>query len=279
MKLITFSIALLLTFSGLYAQSTYESALKTKEGKLTVAYFENSPMAYSNPKGGMSGIEVDILNAFQEWISKNKGIKLSIEYKPYKDFEEMLLAVKKGEKNTVGAGSITITDKRLEELKFSAPYLKNNSVFITNGNVPTIRNAEEFKKAFSEIRGVAVQGSLHEQYIKDLISEYDIELQVDYLENTDAVVESLKNGDAAFAFLDVLSFWTFMKDSKEFFKIQKFVDSKDEFFGYAFPKTSDWDAAFNEFFEIGFGFTSTKDYRKILEKHLGYEIIEKVEMD
>jgi ABC-type amino acid transport substrate-binding protein len=278
MKLKTLSIALLLTFSSLHAQSTYESALKTKEGKLTVAYFENSPMATSQ-KSGMVGIEVDILKAFQVWIEKNKGIKLSIDYKSFKDFGEMIKVVEKGENNIVGAGSISITEERKAGLKFSAPYLKNNSVFITKGNVATVRSEEEFRKEFNGLRGVAVQGSLHEEYIKELITEYEIDLQVDFLENTDAVIASLKEGEAAFAFLDVLSFWTFMKDSKEFFKIQKFVESEDEFFGYAFPKTSDWDAAFNEFFEIGFGFTSTKDYRKILESHLGYEIIDKVEMD
>lgn len=279
MKFKTIIAALLFSYFGVNAQSSYEDALKSKEGKITVAYFENSPMAYSQVKNGPAGIEIDIISAFQGWLAKNKNIKLTIDYKPFSEFDEMLKAVQSGENNLVGAGSITITKERKDRLKFSAPYLKNNSVLITSGKVKTIRNEEDFNEVFNGLKGVAVEGSLHEDYIKSLTKEYGVELQVTYLENTAAVLSYLKDGQADFAFLDVLSFWTFMKDSKAFFKIQKFVDTEDEFFGYTFSPESDWDRAFNEFFEIGFGFTSTKEYRKILEKHLGYEIIEKVEMD
>jgi hypothetical protein len=34
----------------------------------------------------------------------------------------------------------------------------------------------------------------------------------------------------------------------------------------------------SEFFESGFGFTSTKTYHQLLEKYLGYEIIDLVEI-
>ena len=61
--------------------------------------------------------------------------------------------------------------------------------------------------------------------------------------------------------------------------MHKIANISEERFGFIFPKDSDWNNIFNEFFESGFGFTATKVYHKILEKHLGYEIIEKVELD
>ena len=57
------------------------------------------------------------------------------------------------------------------------------------------------------------------------------------------------------------------------------ANKTNEQFGFVMPLSSDWDIILNEFFESGFGFTSTKEYHKILEKHLSFEIIERVELD
>ena len=57
------------------------------------------------------------------------------------------------------------------------------------------------------------------------------------------------------------------------------ANKTNEYFGFVLPQTSDWDVVINEFFESGFGFTSTKEYHNILEKHLTFEIINKVELD
>ena len=54
---------------------------------------------------------------------------------------------------------------------------------------------------------------------------------------------------------------------------------QNEYFGFIFPESSDWNRAINEFLESGFGFTATKKYREILQKHLGEEVIEYVELN
>ncbi len=61
--------------------------------------------------------------------------------------------------------------------------------------------------------------------------------------------------------------------------MHRVANKSEEEFAFIFPLESDWNIIFNEFFESGFGFTSTKDYRRILERHLGYEILNKVEIN
>ncbi len=278
MKIKLLGLALtLLTASG-FAQNSYADAQKSSTAKLNVAYFSNYPMAYAEGKV-TKGIEVDILHSFVNWLAENKGIKVELNLQGYSNFSEMVNVVKKGENNFVGAGSIAITDERKEKLNFSAPYLRNTSILVTNGKLKTANSKEELEEIFTGQKGAAVKSSVHAIYIEKVATQYDVELNVEPFKNTDDVLKALRSGEASFAFLDVLSFWNFMKDSKEFFKIQKFVDIEDEYFGFAFPKKSDWNEPFNEFFETGFGFTSTKEYRQILEKYLGYEIIDKVELD
>lgn len=278
MKIKLLGIALLLMTASVSAQNSYAKAKETNTAKLNVAYFSNYPMAYTDGKA-VKGIEVDILQSFTNWLAENKGIKVELNLQSYSNFSEMIEVVKKGESNIVGAGSIAITDDRKQKLNFSAPYLRNTSILVSNGKLKTANSKEELKTIFADQKGVAVKNSVHSLYIEKVASEYGVELNVNYLKNTDEVLKALRAGDASFAFLDVLSFWNFMKDSKEFYKIQKFVDTEDDYFGFAFPKNSDWNEPFNEFFETGFGFTATKEYQKILEKYLGYEIIEKVELD
>lgn len=278
MKIKLLGIALtLLTASGI-AQNSYADAQKSSTAELNVAYFSNYPMAYADGNA-IKGIEVDILHSFTDWLAETKGIKASLNLQSYSNFSEMIDVVKKGADNFVGAGSIAITESRKEKLNFSAPYLRNTSILVSNGKLKTATTQEELQQIFSGQKGAAVKNSVHTLYIENVSSTFNTELNVTYYRNTDEVLKALRSGEASFAFLDVLSFWNFMKDSKEFYKIQKFVPSEDEYFGFAFPKDSYWNEPFNEFFETGFGFTATKEYREILEKYLGYEIIDKVELD
>ena len=61
--------------------------------------------------------------------------------------------------------------------------------------------------------------------------------------------------------------------------MQSLANRDDETFSFVLPLRSSYTPLINEFFERGFGFTATKEYRQILEKHLGPEILEKVELD
>lgn len=278
MKFKLLGIALVFVSASVFAQNSYKEAKETKTATLNVAYLNNFPMAYKDAKG-TKGIEVEILTSFQNWLADNKGIKVEFNLQQYTDFSEMMNVVKNGKVNFMGAGSVAITEERKGKLNFSSPYLRNTSILVSNGKFKTATSKEELQEIFADQEGAAVENSVHSLYVENVSNDFGVELNVAYYKNTNDVLKALRSGDATFAFLDVLSFWDFMKDSKEFYKIQKFVGSEDEYFGFAFPKDSDWNEPFNEFFEIGFGFTATKEYREILEKYLGYEIIEKVELD
>ena len=68
------------------------------------------------------------------------------------------------------------------------------------------------------------------------------------------------------------------KNPSKFLKIHKILNVPNESFGFIMPKSSVHSQYINEFFESGFGFTATKVYHQILEKYLGNEIIESVEI-
>jgi len=278
-KLLIFS--LLLSFiSQLNAQSVkYEETIGKKAGTLSIHYFENTPTAYKEGET-VKGIEIDILNQFSKWIQENKGIAVNFNYQSFTDFDEMYKSVQTGNGNTVGVGTVTITDNRSQEVDFSAPYMKNVSILVTAGEVKTVRSDKELKEFLGSMQAVTVKGSIHEEHLRHMYSIYSVPAKITYVKDPMDLFKKLKDSPRNFGYVDVITFWKYLKeDNKHFVKMHSYANYKDENFGFIFPKNSGWANEFNEFFESGFGFTSTKEYRKILENHLSYEILNSVELN
>ncbi|MEQ8908282.1 MAG: transporter substrate-binding domain-containing protein [Vicingaceae bacterium] len=284
MKLRTILFAPLLilatsAFSQFADQKFWE---ETKEGdkvELNVVYCENEPFVYSE-KGELKGIEVDILNYFVKWVEEEKGIKIKLVYQEPQTFEKLLKHIELGKKNTIGLGSVTVTEKRKERFSFTAPYLRNVSVLITNGGLPTVRSEEDLENLVNGYYAVTVKGSLHASHLNDLRNKYRAnENTIRYVKDQNAVIREVANSARYYAYVDIINFWKYMKNSDKYVKVHKNANIRNEFFGLIFPNSSGWLNPFNEFMESGFGFTATKDYHEILEKHLGYEVIETVELD
>lgn len=269
----------ILGFSATAQQMTWDEVKNNREGNLTVLYHHNSPFAYLNAKNKLSGIEADILDYFKQWLWETKKINLTINYQKAADFINMYQEVKSSEGNVMGMGTVSITEERASEVQFSSPYLKNISVLITDGSVPTLRTQDDIKASFSGLTPVTIKGSVHEIHAMKIVKMAESSVTPLYVSNPMDIPNKIKESSKYFGYIDIISYWTYVKSSSEYIKMHRIANVEQEKFGFIFPLDSDWTIIFNEFFESGFGFTSTKDYRLILEKHLGYEILNKVEVD
>lgn len=277
-KLLIFS-SLLFTMGFTHAQNNqYEATIENKSGSIYVHYFENAPAAYLSD-GQLKGIEIDILEDFRTWINKNKGIDITFDYQAYTEFDELYNSIKEGEGNQMGIGTIAITDKRTQEVDFSAPYMKNLSILVTAGAVKTARTKEELKELLGIMQAVTVKGSIHEEHLIQLYREYKVEPKIKYIKDPMEVFAQIKDSPRNFGYVDVITFWKYLKTSDQYVKMHSIANYKNENFGFIFPKNSGWASQFNEFFESGFGYTATKAYHKILEKHLSYEVLNSVELN
>lgn len=257
----------------------WENVKAGDQVELTVFYHENSPFVYQE-KGKLTGIEIDILNSFVEWVKENKEIEIELVYQKPQSFYKLLLQAQNGRANTIGLGTITITEEREKNLSFSAPYLRNVSVLLSQGSIKTALSEEDLKSSFGDLYPVTVPGSIHEDHIKEFRERIGkVDRPIKEVTTPKEVIESIAQTGKLYGYSDVITFWQYMKEHDDFIKMHKVANKKDEFFGFAFPKESSWKFVFDEFLESGFGFTATKAYHRILEKHLGYEIINTVEID
>ena len=245
---------------------------------LVIDYYENYPYAYTED-GKLKGIEIDILNEYTTWLKTKKNMDVTVVYKPFTDFSAFYSAVKSGKANVIGAGSVTRTDEREKELSFSAPYLHNVAVLITSGRMQTLREKTdaEVKKIFADAKAFAVKGSSHVNYLTAIKNKFLPQMSISTVDNQKQVLNNVVSSPNTIGYVDIIAYWSFLKTNPgKFIKMQKaFTESKEDL-GYIMPLNSKYTALLSEFFEAGFGFTSTKTYHQILERYLGYEILESV---
>lgn len=271
MKKFSFVLTLLVVVFSAFSQTT---------DSLIVHYYENFPYSY-NEGTRLRGIEIEIVQEYVKWLKEKKGITLIVTYKQFKEFSAFYNSVKDGGPQVIGLGSVTNNPEREKEVTFSPPYLRNVAVLITAGTVPTIKNKtrEEAGPVFGSMTAMVVNKSTHIRYIDGLKNIYANGLKVQYTETQNKVLESIVSDSKNLGYVDIVAYWSFLKNnSSKFLKIQKQFNEPNEYLSFAMPKKNTSAVLLSEFFEGGFGFTSTKVYHQILEGYLGHEIIESVEI-
>jgi putative glutamine transport system substrate-binding protein len=244
---------------------------------MEIYYFEQEPFAYIQ-NNSLTGVEIEILGEFAKWALSRKGLKLDVKYTPFKKFEEFYRAVASGNSYVIGAGTVAIMDERKNDVLFSPPYLNNVSILISNGSAETIYNKEEIASKWKNMKGITTKESVHSIYMEELKKKYLPGMIIEMVKSPIEVAERIGQQTNYIGYIDIVTFWHYLKKSNAFVKIQRIFSVKNEKFGFIMPKNSEIQGLITEFFESGFGFTSTKIYREILEKHLGYEVISTVEI-
>jgi ABC-type amino acid transport substrate-binding protein len=254
--------------------------VRGQSDSMIIHYYENYPYAYTEG-GSLKGIEIDIISEYIKWLRNKKNVSVKPVYKPYKEFSAFYNSVKTGDKNLIGLGSVTNTRERDKEVTFSAPYLQNVAVMITSGTVQTMksREPEEAKPVLEKLTAFVVKSSSHSTYLDQIRKKYAPSMKITYTETQDQVLENIVNTGNSFGYVDIVAYWAFLKKHQgKFLKIQKAFSEPKDNMGFISPKGGTQINNLNEFLESGFGFTSTKVYREILERYLGHEIIESVEI-
>lgn len=273
----------LLWFVGLLSAqqtNTWAEISQKKSGTITVHYLEQHPFCYKDKSGKLTGIEIDIMNEFAKWLKDKKDVSVKIEYKSYNKFNDVYQGIKTNkDAASFGLATVTITPERNQEIDFSAPYLKNKSLLVSSGVVPTLLKVDEIPQKFTNLTAVTIKNSVHEHDIQMIKEKYLPNLNIEYVDAPTQILQKLASDKKYFGYVDIITYWDFVKNnSKAYVKMQRASIINNENFGFIMPKNNDWTPVINEFFEAGFGFTATKMYRSILETHLGFEVINTVEM-
>ena len=261
------------------AQGSYAEALNSKTVQLKVHYLTQFPLAYENEQGQLTGVEIDLVMAFADWLMRVKGIKASFDFESHESFAKVYEGVKGAQGAVFGVASAAITKERQKEVQFSPPYLRNASVMVSNIDVPTLRAYADMPQSFNNMTALVMRGTTLEAHLLEVKKKHFEKMRVSYVEHPRDIVKQIAaTQNQYYGYVDILTYWAVLKEAPANVKIHRAVTIDNQRFGVLLPPGSDWKKVWDEFMEGGFGFAATEAYYNMLRKHLGYEVIESVTM-
>ncbi|MBS1650695.1 MAG: transporter substrate-binding domain-containing protein [Bacteroidetes bacterium] len=242
--------------------------LAFSQDTLKVFYFENSPLAYSEANIA-KGIEIDILNEFIVWIKTNKKFEGQLKYIPLSHQNDFTNSLPAAGKNAISASANVFVKEKQNNFDYTSPYLKNVSFCITNGNSGDIKtkNASDLIKVLGTLSAVTVTNTSISKAVLELKKNYINDLKIKTVETQEIILNEIAKSVLNFGYVNVFQFWSFLKaNPSKFLKVQKALTISNEELVFVINKGSPLKAQFDEFF---MKFKITKNYRSILEKHVG----------
>ncbi|AXJ00989.1 putative glutamine transport system substrate-binding protein [Cyclonatronum proteinivorum] len=255
---------------------SFEQVKQRGYGTLTVVYVPAEGFAYIDERGNLTGVTIDIMEEFREFLDVSMGLDITYNFVPVDSFQEFYGDVVQSKGGVFGLGNVTITEARKSELRFSPPYLTNIAVLITNDAIDELGEMSELSQHFAGMNGLAFEGTLHQERIERLISNYIPEASMEFARSNAEILEQLSEREDLFAYIDIYNFWRAAERGKPL-RQHTAGDLASERFGIIMPLNSDWQPVISDFFERGVGFRTSNVYRGILERHLGEELTERLE--
>lgn len=254
--------------SAQYKGDSWQQVQESKTGTVNLAYVETPGFVYKDRAGNLTGICVDIMRDFVDYVEK-KGITLNVQYVGNgTNFSGMYNAVKNSNGGVFGLGNVTITENRKKEIQFSDPFITNFAILITQKNVPTLNKLEEISKTFGGLTAYTARGTLNEKRLNEVKSKYYPEMKFIYASSSPETLEKVMADPNSFTYLD-LAFYLDAVKNRQPIKRHPIGDQSSEQFGFIMPLNSDWNVIMDEFFAANGGYTNSTEYRKIISAHLG----------
>lgn len=271
-----------INFLPLYAQNTastsWADAQKKRQATIVVHYFQSPMFSYSaSAKDAPKGICVDLMENFATYISTKKGVQIKIEYRGYDGFSKFYEATKNSPNGTFGIGSVTITDARKKEVRFSPPFINSANFLLSHNSVPTLRKMELMAKDFSGMTAYTAKNTTNATRLEAIKKQYMPTMPIKYLESSIEALKAVAQDPKGFTYLDFVYYNDALRDKLPI-KRHPVGDFTGEQFGIIMPLSSDWQPLLEEFFsDKGANYRNSNEYKKSLNTHLGASAVKLLE--
>lgn len=229
---------------------SWEQVIASKKGEITIYWYTSRPFIFKNPLGRMEGIEVEVMQAFQQYLKEAYKIELSLRWQELESFLETYQTVRDNPVPGIfGASVFSITKERQREVGFAPPYMSDISVLISSYDVPIVKNVDEFKSVFGKLTAITIKGTTYENDLLFIRKEKDVNYDIEYIPSSENILQTIEGRKGAFGFIDLPIYLTeFNRNSAVRVKRQNLYPIKRQGYSIIYPKNSDWQAPMEEFF-------------------------------
>jgi ABC-type amino acid transport substrate-binding protein len=249
---------------------TWASAASAGEAAVTVLYVPADGFAYRDEEGRLTGVTVEIMRAFADWLADERDTRLAIDFVEEEDWSVFYGRIRGASGGVFGLGNVTITEARRTELRFSPPYLTNVAVLITRDDVPELAGMSDVGHAFAGLAPLAFAGTLHETRLRSLRDAHMPGVEIAAAASNAEILDRVASG-GFFAYVDAYNFWRAVEAGAPL-RRHPAGDDPGETFGIIMPLDSDWSEPLTAFFAHDGGYLESAPYRELLVRHLGEDV-------
>ncbi len=252
------------------AGTSLQLAKAKGSGQLTVLFVAAEGFAYIDHKQQLTGVTVEIMRDFVQWLHQTQQLSLSLDFVAETDWTRFYQRIVAADGGVFGLGNVTITEARAQELQFSPPYLNNVAVLISHADVPELSSLQQLSDSFSAIQPLAFSGTLHEVRVRALRDSFQPGVEIGRVGSNQQLLELVASG-AWYSYVDAYNYWRAQQQGMPL-RHHPVADDSGETFGIIMPLNNDWAGLLNDFFNAGQGYRNTARYQQILLQHLGPEL-------
>ena len=262
----------LLTTQRIFAQQyhgdSWATAKANGQGNLAVVYYQIPGMIEANADGSMSGVCVDLLQSFADYVDSRYRVKLKIDYQGQeRAFNQFLDASNTGNQ-VLGVSTVSITPERQETMNFTPPFMNNMLVMLTHHAVPSLDSWENIPKYLEGRKALAIAGGNNVAYLEYIRENYYPDMKIELRASEKVILSEMSNNADYFTILDFTDYYDAVK--RRLPLRRQNLDLSDHFqesFGFILSQDSDWGPIWEAFLTADF--RNGMAYKKIITDNLG----------
>jgi len=256
---------------GLFAEDSWTDVITKKKGTLTFYWYPNN-ISTKDSRNILDGIEHDLALSFVTYLEKEYQVQLDLQWVELQSFSAVLNTIADKQGGAFGASSISITNERQTFLNFTAPYIADIAVLVSNGNIPLAQTAEEFDRIFNNKKAITIRNTTLSSSIDRLAHDRNLRFTKKFVGNSGDIISNLKADTTCFGYIDLPNFLIGL-DKNSNVRRQFFYPVKLQGLAFIYPKESDWELPVSDYFNSE---QFELDKINIITKHLGAEVTDAI---
>lgn len=268
------AVLILLSICHSVCADSWHTAQETKQAELDLHWHTSKPFIQFDSNDNLIGLEYDLIMAFADFLSKEHGIELKLNWIEARDFHHILDSVQFSKaENAMGVSAFSITKERQQYLKFTDTYLPDITVLVSSQGTPIVRNFNEIHHMMEGMQAITIRGTIYESLLLKMKDQIHVDFEILYIDSDDNVLRHISESDNMFGFIDLPIYLMWIRDGRNLIR-QNFFTIRGMGYGLILPQHSDWDIPFNQFL-------SDEKYKKrvnqIISNYLGEELMQFIE--
>ncbi len=248
---------------------SFKSAIENKAANLYYIHAGVKGFATQDESGKPSGMLVELMSEFEEYLQVKYGIKITSNYSgvPQNSFKTYLNKVGISSGGVFGLSNTSINPERKKKLLFSPAFLNNISVMLSNKSFPTLESMDQISSTFQSKNAYVVPSSVNHKLMIETKNKLFLEMNMIDIPSSKALAEKLAEDPNGYGYLDMYYYLEFVVNQGKPIKRHAVGDRLGDEFGIIMPLDSDWGPVMTEF--LNSGFLDTPAYRQMVIDNLG----------